>query len=50
MWVGSFSDGNSALMLICVRLRHVAAIQWGNRKRMNMKHLKAVLANASIAG
>lgn len=29
--VGSFPDGNSALMLVCARLRHVAGIQWGNR-------------------
>lgn len=29
--VGSFPDGNSALMLVCVRLRHVAGTQWGNR-------------------
>lgn len=29
--VGSFPDGNSALMLVCARLRHVAGTQWGNR-------------------
>ena len=28
---GSFPDGNSALMLVCARLRHVAGTQWGNR-------------------
>ena len=27
--VGSFPDGNSALMLVCARLRHVAGTQWG---------------------
>lgn len=37
--VGSFPDGNSALMLVCARLRHVAGTQWGNKKYMNMKHL-----------
>ena len=26
--VGSFPDGNSALMLVCARLRHVAGTQW----------------------
>ena len=36
--VGSFPDGNSALMLVCARLRHVAGTQWGNKKYMNMKH------------
>ena len=25
--VGSFPDGNSALMLVCIRLRHVATTQ-----------------------
>ena len=39
--VGTFPDGNSALMLVCARLRHVAGTQWGNKKYMNMKHLEA---------
>ena len=37
--VGCFPDGNSALMLVCARLRHVAGTQWGNKKYMNMKLL-----------
>ena len=48
--VGCFPDGNSALMLVCARLRHVAGTQWGNKKYMNMKHLEATLEDASIAG
>ena len=48
--VGSFPDGNSALMLVCARLRHVAGTQWGNKKYMNMKHLEAALADTPIAG
>ena len=48
--VGTFPDGNSALMLVCARLRHVAGTQWGNKKYMNMKHLEAALDNAFIAG
>ena len=48
--VGSFPDGNSALMLVCARLRHVAGTQWGSKKYMNMKHLEAALEDASIAG
>ena len=48
--VGSFPDVNSALMLVCARLRHVAGTQWGNKKYMNMKHLEAALEDASIAG
>ena len=48
--VGSFPDGNSALMLVCARLRHVAGTQWGNKKYMNMMHLEAAFEDASIAG
>ena len=48
--VGTFPDGNSALMLVCARLRHVAGTQWGNKKYMNMKHLEAVMDDASVAG
>ena len=48
--VGTFPDGNSALMLVYARLRHVAGTQWGNKKYMNMKHLEAALDDASIAG
>jgi putative transposase len=40
--VGAFPDGNSALMLVCARLRHVAGTQWGCKKYMNMKHLEAM--------
>ena len=35
--VGAFPDGNSALMLVCARLRHVAGTQWGCKKYMKMK-------------
>ena len=48
--VGTFPDGNSALMLVCARLRHVAGTQWGSKKYMNMKHLEAAMDDASIAG
>ena len=47
--VGTFPDGNSALMLVYARLRHVAGTQWGNKKYMNMKHLEAALDDAFIA-
>ena len=43
-------DGNSALMLVCARLRHVAGTQWGNKKYMNMKHLETALDDTFIAG
>jgi len=48
--VGTFPDGNSTLMLVCTRLRHVAGTQWGNKKYMNMKHLEAACQDPSIAG
>ena len=48
--VGTFPDGNSALMLVCARLRHVAGTQWGCKKYMNMKHLEAAIDDVSIAG
>ena len=34
--VGAFPDGNSALMLICARLRHVAGTQWDCKKHMKL--------------
>ena len=37
-------------MLVCARLRHVAGTQWGNKKLMNMKHLKATFEDVSVAG
>jgi len=38
--IGAFPDGQSALMLVCARLRHVAGTQWGTKRYMNMEHLK----------
>ena len=40
--VGTFPDGNSARMLVCARLRHVAGTQWGCKKYMKMKHLEVI--------
>ena len=40
--VGTFPDGNSALMLVCARLRHMAGTQWGCKKYINMKHLEVI--------
>lgn len=37
--IGAFPDGQSALMLVCARLRHVAGTQWGANRYMNMDHL-----------
>lgn len=46
--VGTFPDGNSALMLVCARLRHVAGTQWGSKKYMNMKHLENMESDAGL--
>ena len=37
--IGAFPDDNSALMLVCARLRHVAASEWGSKRYMDMEHL-----------
>lgn len=37
--VGSFPDGESALMLAAARLRHIAATRWGTKKYMDMEKL-----------
>ncbi|WP_334319428.1 IS256 family transposase [Termitidicoccus mucosus] len=39
--VGAFPDGNSAMILVAARLRHVAGSQWGQKRYMDMSHLTA---------
>ena len=39
--VGSFPDGESALMLVAARLRHVSGSKWGSRRYLDMDHLYA---------
>ena len=41
--VGTFPDGNSALMLVCARLRYIAGKTWGTRRYMSMTHLDEIL-------
>ena len=38
--VGSFPDGNSALMLVAARLRHIAGTKWGMNQYMKMDRLE----------
>lgn len=45
--VGSFPDGESALMLVCARLRHVSGSEWGTKRYLNMKHLTSMLIEES---
>ena len=37
--VGCFPDGDSALMLVCARLRHISASSWGVKKYLHMERL-----------
>ena len=38
--VGAFPDGNSALMLVAARLRHIAGTKWGMSQYLKMERLK----------
>ena len=37
--VGAFPDGQSALMLVAARLRHIAGTKWGTKRYMKMERL-----------
>ena len=37
--VGAFPDGNSALMLVAARLRHIAGTKWGAKRYLSMETL-----------
>jgi transposase-like protein len=54
--VGAFPDGNSALILVAARLRHVVGTLWGKKRYMDMSRLarqdqaaSAAMATASSA-
>ena len=38
--VGNFPDGNSAVMLVAARLRHIAGTKWGKRPYLDMSRLR----------
>jgi len=38
--VGNFPDGNSAVMLVGARLRHIAGTRWGRRAYLDMDRLR----------
>ena len=48
--VGCFPDGNSALMLVAARLRHIESTRWGTRRYMNMDRLWQQDREKEIAG
>lgn len=46
--VGAFPDGNSALMLVAARLRHVASSRWGTRRYLRMELLEEMKTEQEI--
>ena len=46
--IGAFPDGNSALMLVCARLRHVAGSEWGTKRYLSMEHLEEWNKNENL--
>jgi len=45
--VGAFPDGQSALMLVCARLRYMQDSLWGQKTYLNMQHLEDYLPSDS---
>ena len=48
--VGNFPDGESALMLVAARLRHIAGTKWGTRRYLDMSRLRELRAGAGGEG
>jgi len=48
--VGAFPDGQSALMLVGARLRHVAGTKWGTKKYLDVELLKNLSKRAASTG
>jgi hypothetical protein len=47
--VGAFPDGNSALILVAARLRHVVGTLWGRKRYMDMSRLNGLAPAAAAA-
>jgi transposase-like protein len=47
--VGNFPDGESALMLVAARLRHIASTKWSIQQYLNIKRLQETNAEEAIA-
>lgn len=41
--IGAFPDGQSVLMLVCAKLRHIEQSEWGQKTYLNMEHLEELL-------
>lgn len=47
--VGNFPDGESALMLVAARLRHIASTKWSTRQYLNMKRIEEMKQEEAVA-
>ena len=47
--VGAFPDGNSALMLVAARLRHIAGTRWSTKRYLNMDLLRELELEKKMA-
>ena len=47
--VGNFPDGESALMLVAARLRHVAGTKWGSRRYLDLQLLEQVETASTVS-
>jgi transposase-like protein len=47
--VGAFPDGNSALMLVAARLRHIAGTHWSTKRYLNMDLLRELELEKKMA-
>ena len=48
--VGAFPDGQSAVMLVAARLRHIAGTKWGTKKYLDAGLLKNASERAAVTG
>ncbi len=47
--VGAFPDGQSALMLVAARLRHIAGTRWGAKRYLDMKRIEELEEEKPVA-
>lgn len=47
--VGCFPDGNSALMLVAARLRHIATTKWGTKQYLKIDRIEEQLRELTVA-
>jgi putative transposase len=47
--VGAFPNGQSALMLVAARLRHIAGTRWGTRRYLDMDRFREQEQEAAVA-